>query len=283
MAEMHLPDDWRGALQSAAGRQRILVLGPTDAGKTSFIKALGAAAREPLGLVDLDPGQKMLGPPGTASLGSIEHLQQFIFLGSTSASNLGGIGRAAAALAAEAARTGAFAVNTAGFVIGLGARLQAITAKAVQPDMIVEIGAHPAAGPIVAASEDVPMIRLCRSPAARRKSAAARAALRQQAFAASVSGATRLRLSDTAFHPGPPLPWLTTARPVCALADEAGDMCLGVCADFDGQTTIVDAPPPPRPARLVRLGKMWAEPWAEPQAGGGWRLLEKLSPGWLLA
>lgn len=277
LPQMHLPDDWRGALQTAAERQRILILGPTDAGKTSFIRALAAAAPEPLGLIDLDPGQKMLGPPGTASLGSIEELQRFIFLGSTSASNLGGIGRAAAALAADAARTGAFAVNTAGFVIGLGARLQAITAKAVQPDLMVEIGAHASAEPIVAAFEKVPLIRLGRSAAARRKSSAARAALRQQAFAASLSGATRLRVSGMLFHPGPPLPWLTTARPVCALADECGiDMSLGVCAEFDGETTLIDAPPPPRPWRLVRLGRMWAEPQAE----GGWRLLEKLSPSW---
>ncbi len=277
LPQMHLPDDWRGALQAAAERQRILVLGPTDAGKTSFIKALAAAAPERLGLIDLDPGQKMLGPPGTASLGSIEELQRFIFLGSTSASNLGGIGRAAAALAAEAAGSGAFAVNTAGFVIGLGARLQAITAKAVRPDLMVEIGVHASAEPIVAAFEKVPLIRLGRSPAARRKSTAARAALRQQAFAASLSDATRLRVSDMLFHPGPPLPWLTTARPVCALADDSGiDMSLGVCAEFDGETTLIDAPPPPRPARLVRIGKMWADPQAE----GGWRLLEKLSPSW---
>ncbi len=278
--ELHLPEDWRGALQSAAGRKRILVLGPTDAGKTSFIRALAAVAPEPLGLVDLDPGQKMLGPPGTAGLGSIEHLCRFIFVGSTSASNLGGIGRAAAALAADAARAGAFVVNTAGFVVGLGARLQAITAKAVQPDLLVEIGVNPTVDPIVAASGEVPLIRLGRSPAARRKSPAARAALRQQAFAAALSGAEPLRLRQVVFHPGPPLPWPTTARPVCALADDDGtDMCVGVCAGFDEEAAFVDAPPPPRPVRLVRLGKMWAEP----QPAGGWRLLEKLHPSWLPA
>lgn len=245
-------------------------------GKTSFIRALTAAMDEPLRLVDLDPGQKMIGPPGTASLGTPEELQRFIFLGSTSASNLRGIGLAAAELSAEAAEAGAFVVNTAGFVVGLGARLQAITVKAVAPDLIVEIGKDPAAAPIVAPPESVPLLRLSRSPAARRKSPAVRASLRQEAFSEALRGAAPLRLEGTDFHPAPPAIPVGEARPVCALADENGRaMCLGVLLGADEGAATVQAPPPPRPARLVRIGKTWAE-----RKGGEWRLLEKLSPAW---
>jgi polynucleotide 5'-hydroxyl-kinase GRC3/NOL9 len=263
-AEMHLPDDWREAIAKAAGCRRILVLGATDVGKTSFIRAL--ATERPLRLIDLDPGQKMVGPPGTASLGSLAELDRFIFLGSTSASNLRGIGLAAAALAGDAAE--AFVVNTAGFVAGLGARLQAITAKAVAPDIIVEIGEQP----VLPAPKGVKLLRLARSPAARLKTQSARAAVRQQAFARALEGAAPIAIDGATFHPGPPLLPEGGARPVCALADEDGrDMCLGVVTSA-GE---VEAPPPPRPVRIARIGKMWAEPHE-----GSWRLLEKLEPAW---
>ena len=275
-AEAHLPDDWREAIEAAQGRRRILVLGATDMGKTSFIRALADAIDEPLRLVDLDPGQKMLGPPGTASLGTLGELHRFIFLGSTSASNLRGIGLAAATLSAEAAEAGRFVVNTAGFVVGLGARLQVITAKAVAPDLIVEIGKDPAAAPIVAAPESVALLRLARSPAARRKSPAVRARLRQEAFGAALAGAVALRLEKMNFHPAPPAVFEREVRPVCALADEDGrDMCLGVLLGVEEGAATIEAPPPLRPPHLVRIGKMWAEP-----KGGEWRLLDKLSPAW---
>ena len=256
-----LPEDWSAAIERAAGRRRILVVGATDVGKTSFIRALAAASAEPLRLIDLDPGQKMLGAPGTASLGRLGALKRFIFLGSTSASNLRGIGIAAAALAGEG--KGRFVVNTSGFVTGLGARLQAITAKAVAPDLVVEIGDQP----VLEGA-----LRLSPSPLARRKSASARAAIRQEAFAAALAGAEPVAVDGVDFQPRAPVlaprgPW-----PVCALADAEGvDMCIAV-ATGAGE---VFAPPPPRPVRAVRLGKMWAEPRA-----GTWRLLDKLSPSW---
>ena len=55
--ETDVPEDWRAAIEMAAGRKRILVVGATDMGKTSFIRTLAAAGGEPLRLIDLDPGQ----------------------------------------------------------------------------------------------------------------------------------------------------------------------------------------------------------------------------------
>jgi polynucleotide 5'-hydroxyl-kinase GRC3/NOL9 len=270
--ETHLPPDWSEALARAADSRRILVLGATDVGKTRFIRQL-MGDRAELRLIDLDPGQKMIGPPGTASLGNLSELGRFIFLGSTSASNLGGIARAAAALAADAG--GPFVVNTAGFIAGLGARLQAITAKAIAPDLVIEIGPDPASDPITPAIAGVPLIRLHRSPAARRKSSSVRAGIRQRAFEEALAGAELVSIAAS-FHRGPPALPPGAERPVCALADEAGaDMCLAVLRGFGEAGVQLDAPPPPRPVELVRLGKMWAEPRT-----GGWKLLDKLSPSW---
>ena len=267
-----LPEDWSAALAKGGGFSRILVLGATDMGKTRLIGEL-MARRSALRLIDLDPGQKMVGPPGTASLGRIGELERFIFLGSTSASNLGGIARAAAALVAGPG--GPFVVNTAGFVAGLGARLQAITAKAIAPDIVIEIGSDPASDPILQPVLEVPLIRLKRSPAARRKTPSVRAATRQAAFDEALAGAAVLPISAP-FHPSAPAFPPGPARPVCALADEEGaDMCLGILTGVHEDRALLEAPPPLRPVRLIRLGKMWAESGA-----GGWKLLDKLSPSW---
>jgi hypothetical protein len=217
----------------------------------------------------------MLGAPGTASLGTIdaqgrERLEQFIFLGSTSATMFSAIASAAAALAE---RAGPFIVNTSGFVRGLGARLQAMTVASIAPDLIVEI-ADPEAPPIVT-STGVERIRLKPSPAARSKSTATRAAIRQAAFERALEGASLLTLPRPGIEPAPPAPFESEARPVCALADEAGaDMEIGILEAFDPESLFVRSRTPARSPRLVRLGKMWAAP------GNGWKLLEKLGPSW---
>jgi polynucleotide 5'-kinase involved in rRNA processing len=254
----------------------VIVLGATDVGKSTFIRASLVAVANDTRLIDLDPGQKMLGAPGTASLGWLdgrggERLDRFVFLGSTSATMFSAIASAAAALAE---RSGPFIVNTSGFVQGLGARLQAMTMASIAPDLIVELG-NPAAPPIVTA-EGVERIRLERSPVARSKSAAARAAIRQAAFERALEGASLLTLPRPKIEPAPPSPFLSDARPVCALADEAGaDMEIGILEGSDEEGLFIRARAPARPPRLVRLGRMWAAP------GNGWKLLETLSPSWI--
>jgi hypothetical protein len=54
-------------------------------------------------------------------------------------------------------------------------------------------------------------------------------------------------------------------------------MSLGVVEAVAEDCLDVRARAPDRPVRLLRLGKMWAEPIA----GGCWRLLEKLEPSWI--
>lgn len=282
MEHAHLPPEWDHAMAAAAGK-RVLVLGATDVGKSSFIRAfLGGKGQNSM-LIDLDPGQKLLGPPGTATLGRLhpDRMDAFIFLGSTSSSNIGAIARAGAALAERAGHE-SFVVNTSGFVAGLGARLQALTLAAVAPDLVVEIGKDPTLPPI-AMAEGVPLIRLQPSPAARRKSPSFRAAIRQQAFDRALDGAGRftLPMAGLRLHPGPPAPLLAPeagARPVCALVDRQGsDMGIGVVEDWSEDAVVLHARPSGSTVATVRLGKMWAAPDGQ----GGWRLLEKLSPAWM--
>jgi polynucleotide 5'-hydroxyl-kinase GRC3/NOL9 len=68
-----VPPDWREALAAGLdGSKRILLLGPRDAGKSTFARALLAAAAARLmhaALLDLDVGQKLVGPPACVTLG----------------------------------------------------------------------------------------------------------------------------------------------------------------------------------------------------------------------
>lgn len=270
-APLHVPPDWEEALARAATCERVLVLGPTDAGKSSFIHAL-LAVRPDRRLIDLDPGQKMIGPPGSASLGRLlpePRLERFIFLGSTAVGSFRALAEAASDLAA---RNG-FVVNTSGYVQGPGARLQAITAHAVQPDLIVAIAAAPSLEPLLARA---PAVRLACSPHARRKPEGYRRSIRQAAFEAALAGAAELRLAKVAFEPAPPALFEGPVRPLCSLADAAGeDKVMGLLIAADESSATVLSPPPPGPVLSLRLGKMWAEP-----RNGGWRLLERLAPAW---
>jgi polynucleotide 5'-hydroxyl-kinase GRC3/NOL9 len=63
-----VPPDWAAAMEriAAGDVRRVLVLGPGDAGKSTFCRVLlRHAVRNGRGvaLLDADPGQKLVGPP----------------------------------------------------------------------------------------------------------------------------------------------------------------------------------------------------------------------------
>lgn len=272
--------DWEQALARAAGAARLLVLGATDAGKSSFILELLRRSGGRAAVIDLDPGQKMFGPPGTVGLafaegGAPPRPDRYIWVGTTSASAIGAIARGAATLVAAAAAE-AVILNTAGFVRGLGLRLQLATVAAARPTLILAIGEDEGLAPILAGASAVPALRIPASPHARRKTPAARAAVRQAAFAEALIGAQTRTFADLRLEPGDALAFEASARPVCALADSDGeDMAIGVLLGTEEGHVRVHSPRPPRPPAFLRLGKIWAEPAAD-----GWKLLERLSPAW---
>lgn len=276
-----LPPSWAAAIAriEESRARRAVVIGETDVGKSTFIRAAMSAASQagiPLPLIDLDPGQKMIGSPGTAALGSGTGVERLVFIGSTSANELSKI-VGAASLFAHASADG-FIANTAGFVRGLGARLQSATIAALNPDLIVAIGEEDRLRPILDAHPDIAVARLERPPLARRKSAAERARLRQAAFAAALDGAeaVMLRPRDLSFTPAPPVSFTDTARPICALAGADGEMiAIGVLQQVGEETTIFAAREAASATAELQLGKLWARP-----SSACWHLLEKLSPSW---
>lgn len=280
-AEFHIPDDWREAISRIAGERfvRVAVIGATDTGKSSFVAAL-LAAEPGLELIDADPGQKLVGPPGTISLGRLAphgrlELGGFVFIGSTSSANVFLITRACEALARASGR---FVANTSGFVEKLGARLQAATISALDADCIVALGEEAALTPILDRHRDRAILPLRPSPSAARKTPSARARLRQASFAAAIEGAVPLDIAEVAFEPAPPVAvGLGGKHPVCSLADREGtDTAIGIVeAAGDGRVRVL-ARAPDRPVATVRLGSMWAE-----RRDGGWRLLDTLHPSWV--
>lgn len=278
-----LPPAWADAVRRIADGEarRIMILGATDVGKSSLalalLDAIGAQEALPL-LLDADPGQKMAGPPGTASLAAWKDrrldLRRIAFVGSTSAAEIDALCRAVRRLAA-APLEGRLVINTSGLVRGPGVRLKLAKIAAAEPDLLLAI--EPETLSPILQRTSVPALHLRRSPYARRKSPAARARARRAAFARHMTEASSMRL---AAGDAPDMPevraWPTepAARPVCALVDAAGeDMALGVllAATADGVT--LSAPPVPRRLAAIRLGSMWARPDAE-----GWELLDELLP-----
>jgi polynucleotide 5'-hydroxyl-kinase GRC3/NOL9 len=268
-----LPDEWREALDRLARFRRIVVIGAADAGKSSFIRAL-IARSDRLSLIDLDPGQKMVGPPGTLSVGVAAEeglrLQRFRFLGSTSPSNIFQLTRGAAAVAGAAEP---FVANTSGLVAGFGARLQSATISALRADALVAIGPAEPLAPIVARHCALPLFSLQPSPLARSKTAAMRRRVRQAACAEALDGAAEIELRGIAFEPARPVP-AGDPHPVCALADEE-PMEIAVLLGVEEDRVRLFARTPPRVARRILLGHMWADTGAE-----GWKLLDRLSPSW---
>jgi hypothetical protein len=277
MAEpLHLPESWADVIArlTCGGARRIAVFGPTDVGKSTFLLALASAWRadERLGLIDLDPGQKLLGPLGTVSSGHLEGEEpactRFRFTGSTSALPM----RAIIAGAAELAGQEPFAANTSGFVHGPGARLQAASVAALRADWVVAIGLP---SPPLAAGWSGTLIHLEPSPQAKRKSEGLRRRIRQAAFERYL-GAETITLPPLPFDPGPPLLFDSDRRPLCCLTDADGeDMAVGVLEEINEEELRIRCTPAPRLPALLRLGRIWARPDRD-----GWKLLDKLEPAW---
>jgi polynucleotide 5'-kinase involved in rRNA processing len=265
---LDLPPDWEEALARAAAAKRVAVIGPVDSGKSAFVAALAAGGPDRR-IIDLDPGQKMLGPPGTASLGRLipdRRVDRIVFLGSTSVGSFRALAAAAADLAGRA-RPG-FVANTSGYVSGPGAALQSMTLDSLRPDLVVAIA--PPAG-LEALLARWPGVRLGRSPHARTKTPGMRRAVRHAAFAEAMAGAAEQRFDETAWEPAPPRPATGSERPVCAIADAQGeDRAIGILLAPDRLLTRFRGLP-----HRIRLGKLWAVPGAD-----GWTLLERLVPAW---
>lgn len=274
-----LPRGWQAAFEAAVVARRAIVIGASDMGKSYFVRRVLAGGGG-TALIDLDPGQKMIGAPGTLGLGRQRRsgglaLERFTFTGSTSPVHLGEFLAATRSLLRGRRRR--MVVNTSGLVQGIGVRLQQMTIEAVRPDLIVAIADGDELDPILAGLSGAAVERIRRPPGARRKGPGERERARQQAFLAGLDGAVRQTLpADILFQPALPLPFLGPARPICAISNVDGrQICIGVVEEVDIGGVTVFAPRHGPGVAKILIGRMWAEP-----VGPAWRLLERLQPSW---
>jgi polynucleotide 5'-hydroxyl-kinase GRC3/NOL9 len=236
------PDGWREAVSRilGTGTRRVLILGPRDAGKSTFARHLLRVAHEqgrgPV-LLDADVGQKAVGPPACVTLGRPTldgglALAGLAFVGATDpVRGWRGTIRGAADLIARC-EAGLVAVNTGGLLAGPGRRLKASKIEALEPDLLVAIGADPDLDAVMGDHRAIPAIRLAASPHARRKTAGERRSARREAFRAyfisSRPRTARLRAFDAADGP------LAAPGMLVGLAGAQGrDLALGVIVDAD--------------------------------------------------
>jgi polynucleotide 5'-hydroxyl-kinase GRC3/NOL9 len=187
---LDLPPDWAGAIDAilSAGLRRVAVLGPADAGKSSFCQVLLAAAARtghPAFLLDTDLGQKSVGPPAAVTLADARRpgcLLGMEFVGATDP--LRGWKRLIAGIrhALAGAPAGLMVVNTCGLLAGPGQALKRAKLEAIQPELVVVIGADPSLEAILDQHRHLQAVRLARPEQARPKTAAQRRHFRQEAF-----------------------------------------------------------------------------------------------------
>jgi polynucleotide 5'-hydroxyl-kinase GRC3/NOL9 len=267
-----VPPDWAAAAERIAapdGARRVLVLGPGDAGKSTFCRVLlrhAAQSGRGVALLDADPAQKLVGPPACVTLGRGEPpaLSALAFTGALDPlrgwrRSVAGVGR----LAAEAAGADLLVCNTSGLLAGAGRRSKAAEIAAARPDLLVALGEGADLEAVLADHGGaIPALRLARPPSARRKGAGERRALRREAFRAYFAAAPVWTLDLRGLRrecepggeavPGP--------RSLVALADAAGrDVALGVVLDggaTPGGAQPLRAPRPEAPVAALRWGDL---------------------------
>ncbi len=256
---LDLPSDWAGAIDAilSAGLRRVVVLGPADAGKSSFCQVLLAAAARtghPAFLLDADLGQKSVGPPAAVTLADARRpgcLLGMEFVGATDP--LRGWKRLIAGIRHALARTpaGLMVVNTCGLLAGPGRALKRAKLEAIQPGLVVAIGADPGLDAILDQHRHLQAIRLARPEQARRKSAAQRRHARQDAFCRYFADASRRQL--LARSVGLPDPSALPQRLLLGLAGSHGDLGMGILLAVQGDPERLTLLRPNLPGRTTRL------------------------------
>ncbi len=184
--DLRVPTDWSDAAARITEEdvRRVMVLGAADVGKSTLCRFLSQkvdATGRSAAFLDADVGQKTVGPPACVTL--VEgNRSKLVFVGTTDP--VRGWRRVVdgTRVLANAIGSCLTIVNTGGLVGGPGRRLKADMIAAIRPDLMVVIGGGSDLDHIIANHPNVSALRLTRSPAARRKTKAARRSARQAAF-----------------------------------------------------------------------------------------------------
>jgi len=227
--------------------RRVMIVGPTDSGKTTLARWLGErlAAVAPTGMVDADVGQSQIGPPATVGwrLAGSEH-EHCYFVGDVSPAS-----RPATALSAllravrdaEAAGAAYTVIDTTGYIEGDGA----VAFKTAKVEMLAPLD-------VLVIGDDRPARRLLKcwqnfTPARIRrlntpdrlhvKTVMQRRQHRQQIFAAALADSNMrwVSLDDKAILSSPAGPQLDASGGLLlGFVDEMRRlMCLGLLQTID--------------------------------------------------
>ena len=260
----------------------MLVIGPIEAGKTTFVARLATAFHArglTVAIVDADVGQSEIGPPATIGIGAVRRplertgdaeLVRFEFVGVTSPGRQPWrtaelTGRLAAQARADFDRV---IVDTSGFVTGgFAAAVKQRKIAAVDPDAVVAVQGAGECEHILRALPAGPRTRVLRVPAvrgARARNPAARRSHREAALATHLVGG-RSSVLDAGRVPlrslrGEPVALAdVVAGVLVAMHDTRGDTrALGVVIGVDAGagTLTVRTTRPAREVKSVTVGEV---------------------------
>lgn len=266
---------WMPALHAAARARVTVIVGESEAGKTSLTAWLAgelARAGDRVAVVDADLGQSEIGPPTTVGLGRIRgpvtrladaEFLALEFVGATSAARCLRQTALATARLVDRARALGFErilVDTSGLVAGdFGRALKRLKIDAVRPDLLVLVQragecehiarAYEAAGaPII--------VRVAALPSPTRRTPTVRRLHRERALAAALAGAADVavagnRLITTSGESVTATPDLVDTLVAVRAADGAVLGLGWVKQVGEAMVTIATAVPPAEAAAVV--------------------------------
>lgn len=268
----HVPESWTDLARrlTRGEAKRVFVLGAADSGKSTLCRFLLDAVRaagRPAAILDLDPGQKLIGPPACVTLGRTGAdgglaLAAMAFVGAIDPMRgfrrtVQGTARLSGLPAAEEI----VLANSDGLLRGPGRSLKAAEIRSFQPDLLVTLGGDPALDAVLEDHAGLPARRLEASSLARRKTQGERKAARRQAFHSHFAVARpwpvpagRLRIEDAPAAGLPP-------RLLAGLADRNGhDLALAIVLTPGDPTghglVLLTGPAGRRHARRLRCGSL---------------------------
>lgn len=233
---------WDRVVQDIEGT--VFLLGASDCGKTTLARWI-AAQRGGVAYIDGDPGQSVLGPPGTLGLSLPDGRVRLRFTGAFSPSHallatITGLRRLLDAAVAEGPEV--VLVDSCGYIWGDGGiEFQRRSIEVLRPDQIVAIGRQAEIGRILAPFPAVRVHRIPPAPAVRRRSQGERRRYRAERFAHHMEGAEEIAVGPDVRRVGhAPTPGL-----FAALLDADGwVLTAGTVAAAGPEGVTLTAPPP---------------------------------------
>jgi polynucleotide 5'-hydroxyl-kinase GRC3/NOL9 len=270
--------DWRAVLDDVGDARVTMIIGASDAGKTTLVAMLAgelAARAGPVGVIDADVGQSEIGPPTTVGLGHvtgrIERLSEaglvaLQFVGvSSPARDIRGVADATRRMTerARAEGFGRVLIDTSGLVAGWpGGLLKQRKIEAVDPDLLLVLQRADECEAIARRYDGAPRPRVVRLEARGRPRSRSQSVRRQHRIAALeryLAGArlVALRVSGLTVRTPAAVSLDECVEALCGLDDARGEtVALGVVTAMRGDTLQVLAPlVAAAPVAGVRVGR----------------------------